>query len=306
MKTAFIYDAIFLEHQAPTFHPESEKRLVAIINSLEKQIELKERLIFLSPRMAEKQEILLVHDEYYFEKVMEMEQGYLDSDTYVSPGTFKAALYAAGALLTAVDAIKLGKIEAAFCAVRPPGHHAERDSGMGFCIFNNVAIGASYALKEGFEKVFIIDFDVHHGNGTEHIFYKSDKVFYFSTHQSPLYPGTGRKEDKGEGKGFGKNFNYPLPPGSKDEDVIKPYKEVLPELINSFNPDIVFVSAGYDIRDFDPLASLEVSLKGVEGIVDGILNSTKGLPLIFTLEGGYNLNALSESVIATLKKLVYW
>lgn len=306
MKTAFIYDPIFLEHQTPSYHPESPKRLVAIINSIEAYPDLKDDLIFLSPRKATKDEILLAHDEGYFEKVESTQHGYLDSDTYVSPGTFEAALYAAGAVLTAVDAIKTGKIKAAFCAVRPPGHHAESDRGMGFCIFNNVAVGAMYAIRNNFDRTFIIDFDVHHGNGTEHIFYKSDRVFYFSTHQSPLYPGTGRKNDKGEGRGLGTNFNYPLPPGSGDDDIIKPYKEILPDLIADFNPEIVFVSAGYDIRDADPLASLEVSVKGIEKIVKEILMSIKDRPVVFTLEGGYNLQALAESVIVTLKSLVNW
>ncbi len=306
MNTAFIYDPIFLEHQTPFYHPESPKRLVSILNSLDEHTDLKEKLIFLSPRKAVKEDILLVHDEGYYENVESMQQGHLDSDTYVSFGSFRAALYAAGALLTAIDAIKAKEVKAAFCAVRPPGHHAESDKGMGFCIFNNVAVGAMYAIRSDFERAFIIDFDVHHGNGTEQIFYKSDKVFYFSTHQSPLYPGTGKKNDKGEGRGLGTNFNYPLPPGSSDEDIVKPYKEILPELIADFNPGIVFVSAGYDIRDADPLASLEVSVKGVEKIVKEILMSIKGRPVVFTLEGGYNLQALAESVIITLKSLVDW
>lgn len=305
MKTAFIYDPIFLEHRAPFYHPENEKRLVAIMEALSKEKELSEKLIFISPRKAEKEDIIAVHDEGYYEEVRMMESGYLDSDTYISPLTFSSAVYAAGALITAVNSVKKGLAEAAFCAVRPPGHHAERDRGMGFCIFNNVAIGATYALKQGYNNILIIDFDVHHGNGTEQIFYKSAEVFYFSTHQSPLYPGTGGKNDIGEGNGVGKNYNYPLPPGSGDREILKAYNEVLPEIVDNFKPDIIFVSAGYDIRDKDPLASLQVTDKGVKGIVKGIIKSAKKTPLIFSLEGGYNLSALSESVITTLKELVY-
>lgn len=306
MRTAFIYDNIFLEHETLPHHPESSKRLAAIVNAIENKNELKKQLFFLPPRRATKEEIIAVHDEYYYEMIMSSKAGYLDSDTYVSPGTPKAAVYAVGAVLSAVDAVKSKNIEAAFCAVRPPGHHAERDEGMGFCIFNNVAIGAKYALNNGFGKVFIVDFDVHHGNGTEHIFYKTDDVFYFSTHQSPLYPGTGKRIDRGEGKGIGTTFNYPLPPGSGDADILMPYKEILPELVANFKPDIMFVSAGYDIRDKDPLASLNISKRGVKDIVDAILDAAKNIPLIFALEGGYNLEALAESVIITIESLVNW
>ncbi|GAB4431714.1 MAG: histone deacetylase [bacterium] len=304
MRTAFIYDSIYLEHENPPYHPESSKRLVAIVNAIENNKKLKESLKFLTPRRATKEEIIAVHDEHYYDMIMSSKQGYLDSDTYVSAGTPKAAVYAAGAVLTAVEAVKAGEVDAAFCAVRPPGHHAERDEGMGFCIFNNVAVGARYAINNGFQRAFIIDFDVHHGNGTEHIFYRSPDVFYFSTHQSPLYPGTGRKNDRGEGAGFGTNFNYPLPPDSGDEDFLKPYKELLPELISQFNPGIIFVSAGYDIRDRDPLASLNITKEGIKGVVEAIIGAAKKKPLIFTLEGGYNLDALAESVVITLECLV--
>lgn len=304
MKTAFIYDNVFLEHENPSYHPESSNRLKAIVNAVENSRELKEKLIYMSPRMATKEEITAVHDAHYYEKIMSSKTGYLDSDTFLSLGTPKAAVYAAGAVLSAIDAVRIGKIDAAFCAVRPPGHHAERDEAMGFCIFNNVAIGAKYAIKTGYKKAFIVDFDVHHGNGTEHIFYKSGDVFYFSTHQSPLYPGTGRKNDKGAEAGLGTNFNWPLPPESGDDDIIMPYREILPNLIADFEPDIIFVSAGYDIRDKDPLASLNITAEGVKNIVNGILSAAKGIPVIFSLEGGYHLEALAESAIITLECLV--
>ncbi len=304
MKTGFVYDDIFLEHQNPSYHPESANRLIAIKNAIENNAELKNKLIFLSPEKATKEDITAVHDEKYYEKIMSFGTGYLDSDTYMSPGTPKAALYAAGAVITAVNAVMSKEVKAAFCAVRPPGHHAERDEAMGFCIFNNVAVGAAYALRHGFKRVFVIDFDVHHGNGTEHIFYTSPNVFFFSTHQSPLYPGTGRRSDRGEGEGEGTNFNYPLPPHSGDREIIPIYRDVLPELIAKFDPELLFVSAGYDLRDKDPLASLEVTREGIREIIKSIIAAANKKPLIFSLEGGYNLNALAESVIVTLEELV--
>ena len=174
---------------------------------------------------------------------------------------------------------------------------------MGFCIFNNIAITARYAQNKGFKKVFIIDFDAHHGNGTQKAFYEDDTVFYFSTHQYPFYPGTGSKDEKGRGKGYGCTYNVPLPAGSGDEIFIPIYAEKLPELITDFKPDIILVSAGYDLHKEDPLANLEVSTEGIGKIVENILKSAK-IPFLFILEGGYNLEALGESVRLTLEKML--
>ena len=170
-----------------------------------------------------------VHTREYFDSIKTF-TGFYDADTYISENSFEAAMFAAGAVIEAIDRCKKGEIERAFCAVRPPGHHAEADTAMGFCIFNNIAVGARYAQKVGYEKVFIIDFDVHHGNGTQHIFEEDDTVFYFSTHQYPHYPGTGKDSERGKGKGEGFTYNIPMPYGSGDKDYYYAYRDILPEI----------------------------------------------------------------------------
>ncbi|RMD51903.1 MAG: histone deacetylase [Nitrospirae bacterium] len=302
-KVGFLYKKIFLKHENPAFHPENEGRLLAILEGI-KNAGLYEKLIHLEPRKATEEEITRVHDKRYFERIKAPGEGYLDPDTYKSEHTFEAALYAAGASITAVEACKDGNIERSFCAVRPPGHHAERSAAMGFCIFNNVAVGARYAQKIGYEKVFIVDFDVHHGNGTQHIFEEDDTVFYFSTHQYPYYPGTGSEAEKGRGKGAGFTYNVPMRAGSGDDDYLRVYSGVLPKLISDFSPNIMFVSSGYDIHQRDPLAGMSVSTEGIRGIVRAILDSSGGIPVIFSLEGGYNHQALSESVAATIEEML--
>ena len=301
-KVGFIYDDIFLSHEMPSGHPESAERLLAIVKAL-KQSEIWDKLSHIRPRKADKKDILSVHTDSYFEKVMKF-TGYFDPDTFISTNSVQAALYASGAVIEAVEGCKSGRIERAFCAVRPPGHHAEADRAMGFCIFNNVAVGARYAQKSGFRRVFIIDFDVHHGNGTQHIFEEDDTVFYFSTHQYPHYPGTGHDTERGKGKGRGYTYNIPMHYGSGDKDYFHAYQDILPGLVENFGTDIVLVSAGYDLHAADPLAGLRVTNEGIKNIVRGILSSKSNIPCIFCLEGGYNLTALSESVRITLKELL--
>jgi acetoin utilization deacetylase AcuC-like enzyme len=185
-----------------------------------------------------------VHTREYIEKIKTFGSGELDPDTYVSEGTLDAALHAAGAVMEAVERCKKGEIDRAFCAIRPPGHHAEADRGMGFCIFNNVAIGARYARTIGYDRVFIVDFDAHHGNGTQHIFEEDDSVFYFSTHQHPYYPDTGKDMERGKGKGAGFTYNVPIPAGSGNKDYLMVYQDILPGLLHRFRPDVVLVSPG--------------------------------------------------------------
>ncbi|MGW8272604.1 MAG: histone deacetylase family protein, partial [Thermodesulfovibrionales bacterium] len=185
----FLYDEVFLRHDTPDYHPERGERLTAIVKAL-KGSQLWERLVHIRPEPAESGDIEAVHTPEYVARIRDSEPAYLDPDTYLSPNSYEAARYAAGSLITAVNECLAGKIDRAFCAVRPPGHHAEAGRAMGFCIFNNVAVGARYAQRMGLRRVFIADFDVHHGNGTEHMFYDDDTVFYFSTHQYPHYPGT--------------------------------------------------------------------------------------------------------------------
>jgi acetoin utilization deacetylase AcuC-like enzyme len=302
-KVGYIYDDIYLKHDTGLGHPESPQRLISINKYLEP---LKEKLILIKPRKATAKEITLIHDTYYPQEIMDFCSaggGYLDPDTHVGPDSYSAATFAVGSGLEAVDKIKSKEVERVFCAVRPPGHHAEKDKAMGFCIFNNIAITARYAQTKGFNKVFIIDFDAHHGNGTQKAFYDDDTVFYFSTHEYPFYPGTGSKDEKGVGKGYGYTYNVPLPAGSGDDVYIEIYQGVLPPLVKEFNPDIILVSAGYDLHKDDPLTYLEVSTQAIGKIVESIL-SLKDVPYIFMLEGGYNLEALGEGVKLTIEKML--
>jgi acetoin utilization deacetylase AcuC-like enzyme len=221
----------------------------------------------------------------------------------MSKDSLEAAIYAAGAVIEAVDRCKKGDFQRAFCSIRPPGHHAEADRAMGFCIFNNIAIGARYAQKLGYKKAFIIDFDVHHGNGTQHIFEDDDTVFYFSTHQYPHYPGTGIDSEKGRGKGEGYTYNVPMNAGSGNKEYMHIYQDILPQLVRRFEPDIMLISAGYDIRTEDPLSAIRISNEGIGGIVHSIL-SCSTVPVVFALEGGYDLNALGESVKITIEEML--
>jgi acetoin utilization deacetylase AcuC-like enzyme len=301
-KTGFIYDDVFLKHEAPPGHPERGERLVSMVNTL-KGSEVWDKLVHISPRKADFGQLEAVHTKEHVERIKKTRSGYADPDTYISSGSLEAALYAAGAVIEAIDRCKSGEIDRAFCAVRPPGHHAEANRAMGFCLFNNVAVGARYAQQAGYKKVFIIDFDVHHGNGTQHIFEEDDTVFYFSTHQYPHYPGTGPANEKGRGKGQGYTANFPMPPGAGDSVYQDIYLKVLPGLVKAFSPDILLVSAGYDLHSADPLAHIQVTGEGIKNIVTGILSGAN-VPAVFSLEGGYDLGALSESVLITLKVLV--
>ena len=302
-KVGYIYNPVYLKHDTGEGHPERPERVKVIDEAL---APLKPNLIDIQPRRATAREIALVHDYYYPQEIMDLCSAggtWLDPDTRCSIFSYEAATYAAGAGLSAVDAIQEGKVNRVFANVRPPGHHAEYSKAMGFCIFNNIAIAARYAQQKGFEKIFIVDFDAHHGNGTQKAFYEDDTVFYFSTHQYPFYPGTGSKDEVGRGKGKGYTFNVPLPAGTGDETYHQIYSEILPELVHKFNPDIIMVSAGYDLHKDDPLAQLEVSTQGVGDIVENILK-TKNVPSLFMLEGGYNLQALAESALTTVEKML--
>ncbi|MDA8169789.1 MAG: histone deacetylase [Nitrospiraceae bacterium] len=301
-RVGFIYDDVFLKHETPLWHPESKERLVVVTEAV-RGSGLADKLVREKPDLAGPDDIAMVHDREYVEKMAHF-VGYYDPDTYVSSDSYRAALYAAGAVMKAVRMIKEGRIERAFCAVRPPGHHAERDRAMGFCIFNNVAIGARTAQKLGFKKVFIADFDVHHGNGTQQAFYEDPGVFYFSTHQYPFYPGTGSEAERGAGDGEGATYNVPMASGSGVKQYLRIYQDILPPVMQRFGPDIVLVSAGYDIYTGDPLAAINVSKEGIRAMVDGILSGAGDAPSVFVLEGGYDLEALGELVKITVEELL--
>jgi acetoin utilization deacetylase AcuC-like enzyme len=302
-KAGLIYDEVFLRHEPPAWHPDSPDRLINVISTL-KASGFWPRLFHSRPRRATFDDLARVHTRGYIEKIANFGEGELDPDTYLSEGSLDAALHAAGAVIQAADQCREGTFDRAFCLVRPPGHHAEADRGMGFCIFNNIAVGARYAQNAGYERIFIVDFDAHHGNGTQHIFEEDDTVFYFSTHQHPYYPDTGKDMDRGTGKGLGFTYNVPITAGSGNKDYLAVYQDILPGLIQRFRPDLVLVSAGYDIHVNDPHANIRVSHEGIRCIVRSILDSCASCPSVFVLEGGYDLPSLCDSVRITVEEML--
>ncbi|UFH58257.1 histone deacetylase family protein [Sulfurovum mangrovi] len=302
MRVAYITDEVYLRHDTGPMHPESPNRLIAIDNALEK---LKDTLIMAEPVSASEKMIELVHTPELIEeiKAASANERPIDADTVCSKDSFLAAKKAVGAGIAAVDGVKAGAFERAFCAVRPPGHHATKSVAMGFCLFNNIAITARYAQSVGYKKVMIIDFDVHHGNGTQGTFWEDDTVFYFSSHQSFAYPGTGAETEVGEGKGRGYTANFFMMPESGDAELLDIYQNDLPPLAAKFRPDIILVSAGYDLHESDPLASLNVTTEGIRKMVRTIL-SLSSVPYIFFLEGGYQLDALGENVRVTIEEML--
>jgi len=298
----FAYDDILLQHEPPSWHPDSPERLRAIISSLT-DAGLWDELVHLRTRRASQEDIARVHTIEHIRHIEALGAGSVDPDTYMSSGSYEAALHAAGAVIEAVDHCRNNGLRRVFCAVRPPGHHAEADRAMGFCLFNNVSVGARYAQTAGYAKVFIIDFDAHHGNGTQHIFEEDDSVFYFSTHQYPYYPDTGKDMERGRGKGEGFTYNVPILAGSGNKDYLAVYQDILPSVLQRFGPDIVLVSAGYDIHAKDPHANIRVTHEGIRAIVRSILTSAS-VPSVFVLEGGYELPSLCDSVKITIEEML--
>ncbi|WP_447973359.1 histone deacetylase family protein [Nitrospira sp. Kam-Ns4a] len=302
-RTGFVYHPDYLRHEMGPGHPESPERLRAIVARLEDS-GLLGRLVRIEPVPAADEWLTLVHAPSYVKSLKDREPavGYaaLDPDTALSPGSLPAAYLAAGGALAAADAIMAGHVDHAFCAVRPPGHHAERNRAMGFCLFNNVAIAARYLQRRhGIARILIVDWDVHHGNGTQHVFEEDGSVLFFSTHQYPHYPGTGRETERGHGRGEGLIINVPLPPGQGDEAYRDLFHRLLVPAADRFRPEFVLISAGFDAHQDDPLASMRLTEQGygeLTGIVAGIARRHCRGRLLSCLEGGYNLRALSASV----------
>jgi len=301
-KVAYITDEIFLRHNTGEYHPESPQRLIAINNAI---APIKKHLITPSPIRVSEKILQLIHTPSQITQIREasLHQRAIDSDTICSHDSYEAALMAVGAGIVAIDGVASGEYERAFCAVRPPGHHATPTQAMGFCLFNNIAIAAKYAQSKGYPKVMIVDFDVHHGNGTQDAFWEDDTVFYFSTHQAFAYPGTGDPNHRGFAKGEGYTSNHPLMANSGDREIVDIYRKEYCEAVKFFDPDIVLVSAGYDLHESDPLAALDVTTEGIESIIRIILDSCD-TPMVFFLEGGYEPEALGNNLLTTLKAML--
>ena len=310
-KTGLVYDPRYLGHDMGAEHPESSGRLHAIMQRLG-QSGTAARLVKLEPREAEDEWITNIHTHSYLAMLKSHAprngRVSLDPDTSMSSGSLTAAYLAAGGTLAAVDAIIKRQVDHVFCAVRPPGHHAEAGRAMGFCLLNNVAIAARYVQKKhGLARVLIVDWDVHHGNGTQHSFEDDPSVLFFSTHQYPHYPGTGRAAERGRGAGEGFTINVPMEPGEGDEEYCAVFEKLLVPAADAFRPDFVIISAGFDAHKDDPLASMELTEAGyadLTGIVAGIANRHAGGRILSSLEGGYHLTSLAASVDCHIQALL--
>ena len=309
--TGLVYHPTYLEHDMGAGHPESPSRLRAIMQQLEQSGTLA-RVTRIEPRKAEDEWITQVHTPSYVASLNRHAPTSgrvpLDPDTSMSPGSLNAAYLAAGGALAGVDAIMAGQVEQVFCAVRPPGHHAESGRAMGFCLYNNVAIAARYVQKKhGLSRVLIVDWDVHHGNGTQHSFEDDPSVLFFSTHQYPHYPGSGWITERGKGDGEGFTINVPMEAGEGDEEYQAVFLKSLVPAADEFKPEFVIISAGFDAHKDDPLASMKLTEAGyadLTGIVAGIATRHAKGRILSSLEGGYNLTALAASVDAHINALL--
>ena len=315
MKTGFVYHEKFLIHDTGVGHPEKPERLKAVIAHLQ-QIGLWQKLHHLFIDLAPLEIIYKVHTPGHVKLIKDRcllaaKQGYsaLDQgDTVVSEDSYEVGLLAVGGVLAAVDAVMSGVLENVFCAVRPPGHHAESTTPMGFCLFNNAAIAARYAQEKfGLKRIAIVDWDVHHGNGTQEIFYSDPSVFYVSLHQSPFYPGTGIQTEIGEGEGRGFNLNCSMRAGSGEKEYLETFhREIIPKL-HGYMPELIIISAGFDAHKDDPLANINLtddSFRIMTEMVSDIAEKYSNGRIISVLEGGYNLNSLSNSVEKHLNVLM--
>jgi acetoin utilization deacetylase AcuC-like enzyme len=295
-----LYDhPLFREHDSGQGHPERPGRLDALRHGLQ-EAGLEGRLRALDPRPARPEELRRVHTAAHVERV-EATRGRtvrFDADTQAGPRSAEAALLAAGAVADAVERVLDGELDRALCLVRPPGHHAESERAMGFCLFNNVAVGAAHALARGLTRVAVVDFDVHHGNGTQEMFYADPRVLYVSSHAYPFYPGTGGLNETGRGSGEGFTVNLPMPAGLGDADYARVYREIVAPIGRAYDPELVLVSAGFDAHANDPLADMHLSDHGYRELAEVCLSLAAGAAggrAVFVLEGGYDLRGLASS-----------
>jgi len=309
-RTGIVKHPTYMEHVMDPGHPESPERLKAIYEMLEEK-EMKGLFENVKPREATREELMMIHSADYIDLVASTagkSHSRLDADTSTCAKSYEAALLAAGGLMELIKAVMEGRLDNGFALVRPPGHHAERNRAMGFCLFNNVAVGARYALKNfSLERVLIVDWDVHHGNGTQNSFYEDPQVLYFSTHRYGFfYPGTGAATEAGRGKGEGFTVNIPISSRGDDALYANYFNSILRPIAMKYKPQLVLVSAGFDIHYDDPLGGMEVTPKGfarLTQILMEIAEATAQGKLVITLEGGYSVSGQCQSVKAVLKEL---
>ena len=305
MKTSVITSLTYQNHDTGPGHPERVDRVKVVNEELKK---LDEKIKWFEPKLFNHTIIEKVHNKNYLEKISisfpKSGIQFLDGDTIVSPGSKEAALDAVGSIILGIDQVVNKEFKNTFCSVRPPGHHAESDKAMGFCIYNNVAVGAAYLLHHyQYKKVAIIDYDVHHGNGTQEIFYNNPNVLYISTHQYPFYPGTGSVNEKGASNNI---LNIPLDPGTSSDVYFNSFENVLKKL-KSFNPEFILLSSGFDAHQKDPLAQVNLKSKDFYEITKRIMNVANNIcngRIVSILEGGYDLDALKESAYEHVKALI--
>ncbi len=308
MKVAVVRDERFLAHKTGHAHPEHPARLKAVYRMLDR--EFAEGLIYLTPRLATLEQLELVHTPVYIQKVLktaEHDFTSLAAHTPASAQTYLSAWLAVGSCLSGIDALMNGRCGICLCLVRPPGHHALPDRAGGFCVFNNLAISARYAIRQyGVERVLVIDWDVHHGNGIQDIFYSEKAVFYFSTHDLLLYPYTGDFLETGSGEGTGYTLNIPLPREADDSDLLYIYRAVLGPLLSAYRPQLILVSAGFDAHRQDPIGRLNLSAAVFGRLAELVIRLAtveNATPVLFSLEGGYDPMALADCVREVLKAL---
>lgn len=310
---AFVYHPDYLLHAPPFEHPESPGRLVAIADHLAER-GLLDKMVPVIPGYPDEADIVRVHDPSYLQKIeLACRRGDLTldaEDTYLNRNSYTVAFRSAGGAIAGAEAVITGKVRRAFCAIRPPGHHADSRTGMGFCLLNNIAIATRYLRsRHGVSRIFIVDWDVHHGNGTQNIFLEDPSVFFFSIHEHPsfLYPGTGRRWETGRGAGEGTTLNAPMQPGAGDAEYRMAFEQMLHPAIDAFRPEIFLISAGFDAHRDDPLADIQLTEEGFRFMTRFIVEMADrhcGGRIVSLLEGGYELNSLTLSVEAHLQELL--
>ena len=309
-QTGVVMDDRFLDHKPGANHPDSHLRLANLYALLQSK-DSNHRIIKVPPRMATREEVLLVHTSDHFKTIAETikrEETLVSAETVASSGSYYAAMLAIGGVFNVIDAVLSRELTNAIVLSRPPGHHAEQSRAMGFCFFNNVALGAAYARQiKGLKRIFILDWDIHHGNGIQHIFERDPSVYYVSIHQYPLFPGTGHYTETGIGAGEGYTMNIPIPKGFGDTEYITIFHDMLGPLIRSFGPDLILVSAGFDAHRLDPIGGMQVTSEGFAAMTRYLMYLAEQCchsRLILVLEGGYHLEALSQSVQSVIRELM--